>query len=103
MSTMTTPSTSHAQPVHARYDSPHPAAVMSQTQGFVGAVVLIGVALAYFVNIAFLIIPAIIGTGLLVSGFTGVCPMAYVVGKMPWNRKAVANKIDSDGCCGHCG
>lgn len=103
MSTMTTPSASHAQAVHERYDSPHPATVMSQTQGFVGAVVLIGVALAYFVDIAFLIVPAIIGTGLLVSGFTGVCPMAYVVGKMPWNRKAIEGKSESDGCCRTCG
>lgn len=51
-----------------------------------GAFVLTGLALAHFVDITFLLIPLFVSFGLLLSGLTGWCGMAIVLGKMPWNK-----------------
>ena len=102
MSTIATPSVSNTQPkAKLVSDAPHSASVLRQTQGLVGALILAGVAATYFLDPLFLIVPGIIGAGLFVSGFTGVCPMAFAIAKLPWNKKA-ASSSDST-CCGHCG
>lgn len=80
---------------------PHSAAVMRQTQGLIGFVLLATTSAAYFAHPAFLILPTIIGTGLLVSGFTGVCPMAFAIARLPWN-KAESAKNSANSCCGRC-
>lgn len=80
---------------------PHSAAVMRQTQGLIGLVLLASTSAAYFAHPAFLILPAIIGTGLLVSGFSGVCPMAFAIARLPWN-KAESTKSSPNSCCGRC-
>ena len=43
-------------------------------------------ALGAFVNPWFLAIAGFMGCGLAFAGLTGICPMATVLGKMPWNR-----------------
>lgn len=51
-----------------------------------GALVLLGVVLAYFVHPYCIGLSALIGTGLFVSGLTDTCGMGMVLAKMPWNR-----------------
>ncbi len=51
-----------------------------------GALVLMGVLLTYFVHPHFILLPLFVSCGLLFSGFTGWCGMAYLLGKMPWNK-----------------
>lgn len=51
-----------------------------------GTFVLIGVALGWFVHPGFYGLAAFVGAGLLFSGVTDTCGMAWVLGKMPWNR-----------------
>lgn len=59
-----------------------------QVQLCVGLSVLSGGLLAYFVNLAFLIIPIFFGAGLTFAGLTGFCGLAMLLAKMPWNQKS---------------
>jgi positive regulator of sigma E activity len=45
---------------------------------FAGAMVLVSVALAYFLSPWFLLLTAWVGVMLFQSGITGFCPMAFV-------------------------
>lgn len=74
--------------VPSRTASAESPAVLRQTQGLIGLVIVGGAAAAYFVNIAWLIAPAFVGVGLLVAALTGVCPMALLIARLPWNRTA---------------
>lgn len=66
--------------------------VMRQTQLVIGAGVLIGSALAYFVHPGWAGLSAFFGFGLMVAGSTGTCGLAVLLSKMPWNRAACAAK-----------
>lgn len=57
-----------------------------QVQLTVGVLGLTGCALAFFVDIAFLIIPAFLTAGLTFAGLTGTCGLGLMLAKMPWNR-----------------
>lgn len=60
--------------------------VQRQVQIVVGILVLTGSALGYFINPAFLLIPAFVGAGLLNAGLSGWCGMAKLLTIMPWNK-----------------
>ncbi|MEQ1710206.1 MAG: DUF2892 domain-containing protein [Hyphomicrobium sp.] len=49
---------------------------------FAGLVVLVGVALAYYVHIYWLGLPAFVGLNLLQAAFTGFCPLAKILGAL---------------------
>ncbi len=49
---------------------------------FAGFVVLLGVALGYFVHPAFLLLSAFAGVNMIQAQFTGFCPAAMVFKKM---------------------
>jgi rhodanese-related sulfurtransferase len=50
-----------------------------------GLMVLIGVALGWFVHPAGFGLSAFVGAGLVFAGITDSCPMALLIAKMPWN------------------
>ncbi|HUR39278.1 MAG TPA: rhodanese-like domain-containing protein [Planctomycetota bacterium] len=50
-----------------------------------GTLVLVGVGVGWFVHPGFYGLAAFVGGGLLFSGITDTCGMAWVLGKMPWN------------------
>ncbi|MGP8201110.1 MAG: rhodanese-like domain-containing protein [Limisphaerales bacterium] len=60
--------------------------LMRQVQITVGFVSAVGAALALAVNPLFAIIPLVMGGGLLFAGLTGICGLALLLAKMPWNR-----------------
>ncbi len=60
--------------------------IMRQVFIGAGSLVLLGLLLTYFVSEAFILIPLFVALGLLVSGLTGWCGMALLLGKMPWNK-----------------
>jgi rhodanese-related sulfurtransferase len=60
--------------------------VLRQMQLTVGAFVLGGTALGYFVSPWFFIIPAFFGSGLIFAGASGFCGMMVLLSKMPWNK-----------------
>ena len=51
-----------------------------------GSLVLLTLALAFFVSRYFLLATAFVGAGLVFAGATDICMMATVLGRMPWNR-----------------
>lgn len=61
--------------------------VDGQTRLVVGILVLGSIALAQFVNPAWIYFTVFIGFALIVAGFTGVCPMEFFVSRCPWNHK----------------
>ncbi len=60
--------------------------LMRQVQIIVGFISAVGAVLALAVNPLFAIIPLLTGCGLLFAGMTGLCGMALLLAKMPWNR-----------------
>ena len=49
---------------------------------FAGVMILLSLALAYFVNPYWLALAAVIGLNLAQSAFTAFCPLAYVLKKL---------------------
>jgi glyoxylase-like metal-dependent hydrolase (beta-lactamase superfamily II)/rhodanese-related sulfurtransferase len=58
-----------------------------QVQLVVGTGVVAGSALAALVSPWFLVVPAFFGAGLTFAGLSGTCTLAYLLGRMPWNRR----------------
>jgi len=52
-----------------------------------GALVLLGVLLAYLVHPAFIGISAFVGAGLVFAGISGWCGMGLLLAKLPWNNR----------------
>ena len=73
--------------------------VMRQVQMVIGLGVLGGSALAAFVHPWFIAVPAFFGLGLTFAGATGICALATVMGKMPWNRGAPVAPPCATGRC----
>ena len=48
----------------------------------VGIVVTVGVALGYYVSVHWLLVPSVIGLTLIQSGFTGFCPVYFVLDRL---------------------
>lgn len=74
--------------------------VMRQVQLVIGLCVLAGSALAWWVNPAFIVVPAFFGAGLTFAGATGTCALATLIGKLPWNRARADGSSCSTGKCG---
>ena len=74
--------------------------VMRQVQMIIGAGVLSGALLAWFVHPGFAGLSAFFGAGLIFAGATGTCALATLVGKLPWNRSVAAAASCGTGACG---
>lgn len=74
--------------------------VMRQVQLVIGLCVLAGSALAWFVDLRFVGIPAFFGAGLTFAGASGTCVLATLIGMMPWNKAAAGAGSCSAGRCG---
>jgi hypothetical protein len=70
--------------------------LMRQVQIVVGSLSAVGAALALTVNPRFALIPLVTGCGLLFAGLTGLCGMALLLAKMPWNK---TSSVKSASCC----
>lgn len=55
-----------------------------------GSLVLLGVALAYFVHPYAIGLSAFVGAGLVFAGITDTCGMGMLLARMPWNQVPVA-------------
>jgi rhodanese-related sulfurtransferase len=51
-----------------------------------GSLVLLGVLLGRFLHPAWFILSGFLGAGLVFSGITNTCGMAWVLARMPWNQ-----------------
>lgn len=82
-------------PVH--YDATQPFSIMRQVQLIAGSLVITGAVLALVVSPWFALLSAFVGGGLLVASATGVCPMAGMLAKLPFNRRAMTPMGDTTG------
>ncbi len=57
-----------------------------QVQIIVGSLTMAGGMLTYFHHMNWIIVPAMMGAGLLFSGLTDTCVLGAMLSKMPWNR-----------------
>jgi rhodanese-related sulfurtransferase len=53
-----------------------------------GILVLVGAVLAATVDFRWLFLAGFVGLGLSFAGLTGLCPMAILLAKLPWNRES---------------
>ena len=66
-----------------------------QVQLTIGLVLLISVLIAFVISINFIVIPALVGLGLVFAGLTGNCYLGLLLAKMPWNQ---VEKIQTSSC-----
>jgi rhodanese-related sulfurtransferase len=72
-------------PVSAEPNKP-PIEIIRQVMIVAGSMVLAGVLLGIYVSPLWFYLSAFVGLGLVFSGVTGFCLMAYMLKRMPWNR-----------------
>jgi rhodanese-related sulfurtransferase len=51
-----------------------------------GSFVLLGSALGFFIDSAFIALPAVVGAGLIFAGVTDRCGLMLILTRMPWNK-----------------
>jgi rhodanese-related sulfurtransferase len=66
----------------------HPWSMERQVRTTAGSLILLTLALAYFVSMSFLLTTALIGAGLVFAGVSDTCMMASLLARLPWNRPA---------------
>lgn len=60
--------------------------IMRQVQIVVGTLAVLGSVLGLLVSRWFVLLPLLLGGGLLFAGISGTCGMALLLAGMPWNR-----------------
>ena len=63
-----------------------PISIMRQVQIAAGSLVVLGIVLAIFVSPWFMALSGFVGAGLMFAGISGICAMATLLSRMPWNR-----------------
>ena len=66
-----------------------PWSIERQMRFIAGLLIVIGFVLGMVVAPGFYYLSGFIGLGLVFSGMTGICGMAAILGKMPWNKKII--------------
>lgn len=65
-----------------------PISLERQVRITAGLFIMSGVLLAYLFNTAFVLLPFLVGCGLVFAGLTDRCGLALVLTKAPWNNKS---------------
>lgn len=60
--------------------------IMRQVFLVVGSLIVVGTVLTFTVDVRFMVVPGLIGAGLIFAGLTGWCGLTYLLARMPWNR-----------------
>ncbi len=58
-----------------------------------GSLVVLGVALGYFVHPYFVGLSAFVGAGLVFAGITDTCGMGMLIARMPWNQVSSGSDV----------
>jgi rhodanese-related sulfurtransferase len=67
-------------------DRSAPIPIMRQVQIVAGSLALAGTLLGVFLSPWFLMIPGLVGAGLIFAGASGSCMMAHLLARLPYNR-----------------
>jgi rhodanese-related sulfurtransferase len=74
--------------------------VLRQMQIVASSMIFLAFLGAAFVHPNFVYLALFVGFGLALSGFTGFCPMVFLLQKMPWNTRSAANcNVTKKSCC----
>lgn len=60
--------------------------LMQQVQIVAGSLVLLSVLATFFIDMRFAALAGFVGAGLLFAGLSGLCFMAELLARMPWNK-----------------
>jgi len=77
-------------------DRRRPIELRRQVQIGAGSLAFLGTMLGMLVSPWFLIVPALVGAGLMFAGVTGFCGLAILLMRAPWNKTALGT-ADSTG------
>lgn len=75
--------------------------VMRQVQIVASTMIFLAFVGSYFIAPEFIYLSLFVGFGLALAGYTGFCPMVFLLQKMPWNnKKSISCTSSNKGCCG---
>lgn len=76
--------------------------IMRQVQIVASTFIFTAFLLARFVHPNGIYLAFLVGCGLALAGYTGICPMVYILQKMPWNSKKMSacDTSSKPNCCG---
>ena len=76
--------------------------LMRQVQIVASSMIFFAFLASKFINPDFVYLALFVGFGLALAGYTGFCPMAQILQKMPWNNKKIndCTTTDKPSCCG---
>jgi rhodanese-related sulfurtransferase len=72
--------------------------IMRQVQILASTMIFLAFILSSIGNPHFIYLALFVGFGLGLAGWTGFCPAAFIIQRMPWNRKQ-KSPADSNTCC----
>jgi rhodanese-related sulfurtransferase len=75
--------------------------LMRQVQIVASSLIFIAFILSTFVTHDFVYLALFVGFGLALAGYTGICPMLFMLQKMPWNNKKIikSSTHNNSDCC----
>lgn len=75
--------------------------IMRQVQIIASTMIFAAFIGAQFINPSFVYLALFVGFGLALAGYTGICPMVFMLQKMPWNNKSLTNScgVTKTNCC----
>lgn len=75
--------------------------IMRQVQIVASSMIFLAFIGSHFIAAEFIYLSLFVGFGLALSGYTGFCPMVFLLQKMPWNsKKTISCSTSSNkGCC----
>jgi rhodanese-related sulfurtransferase len=74
--------------------------ILRQVQIVASTMIFIAFILSFTVSFNFIYLALMVGGGLALSGWTGICPMVYILQKMPWNKaKKRDGSLETKNCC----
>lgn len=76
--------------------------IMRQVQIVASTMIFMAFLGAKYVATDFIYFALFVGFGLALAGYTGFCPMVFILQKMPWNNKKCSTTASTtnDKCCG---
>lgn len=77
--------------------------IMRQVQIVASTLILLAFLGAAFIHPQIVYLALFVGFGLALAGYTGICPMVFLLQKMPWNNKKMSqgsSDNSKNNCCG---
>jgi rhodanese-related sulfurtransferase len=76
--------------------------IMRQVQIVASSMIFFAFLGSKFISHDFVYLALFVGFGLALAGYTGFCPMVFILQKMPWNNKKTSscNVTNNTNCCG---